>query len=147
MEEYFAEIKKVYLYGSTRPSYLLTLDYSVGAGSYNGPITWLVEVVEGAIKRVEAVDKTTGEKKEIAMMRSGKAGWKLVKATNGKSIDILKVSTRPAESESYNKEGSLNFVVTYQRIHFNGLVWEKYTNQQKGFWESDDFFPKQSLFP
>ena len=140
-----AELEEVKLYPSDRSTYLLTDDYSVGSGAYNGPITFFVEVVGGRFKWLEAIDKGTGQKKQISLMRSLKTAWKFVESASGKGKDILHVACRP---DFDLKAGDDNFTVSYTRFHFNGKNWVKLTRQKEDSWESEgDNFPEQGLFP
>ena len=133
------------LYGkSGRPTYLLTVDYSADMGSYNGPITFLVEVVNGAMHFVPA------NSQPLSLMRSLKTDWKfsLAKSRDAQSTDILEVACRPNNTKRLADDDINNdFTVFYRRYHWNGREWVKCERSRIGFWEDDGNFPKLALFP
>ncbi len=134
------------LYGTktARPTYLLTVDYSADMGSYNGPITFLVEVVDGKPRYASV------QNKPITLMRSLKTDWKFwpEKSKPGRATDILEVACRPNSAAKLSDENMDNdFVVIYRRFHFNGRGWTKREKSRVGFWEDDGKFPPVSLFP
>ena len=131
------------LYGNTaRQTYLLTVDYSVGMGSYNGPVTFLVEVTNGAMRYVSVSGKP------IALMRSLKTDWKFAPIKSGgiKSTDILEVSCRPSETAKSDANPNNDFTIFYRRYHWNNQ-WTKREKTKSGFWEDDGTFPPLALFP
>ena len=134
------------LYGTknARPTYLLTVDYSADMGSYNGPITFLVEVVDGKPRYASV------QNKPIALMRSLKTDWKFwpEKSKPGRSTDILEVACRPNSAAKLSDENTDNdFVVIFRRFHFDGRGWTKREKSRVGFWEDDGKFPALSRFP
>ena len=90
-----AKLQAARLYGSSKLTYLLTVDYSAGFGSYSGPITDLVEMNGGHMRWVEATDARTGHSGEISLMSSLKTTWKLVDAPHEKGREILVAACRP----------------------------------------------------
>ena len=161
----YAVLKESYTYGETpvgileevrlldtcKPTYLLTLDESAGMGSYNGLMTYFYEIDAGKLKDVTYLDSKTNKREHIALMRSLKTNWKLIKSKDGKSSDILHVACRPDFSSPMksNDNEQDDFLVFYDRFQFNGKEWVKYTIVEKDFWESedDDDFPPVSKFP
>ena len=132
------------LYGEAgQETYLLTVDYSVGMGSYNGPITFLVEVTSGAMRYVSVGGKP------ITLMRSLKTDWKFAPIKSGgvKSTDILEVSCRPSETAKSDANPNNDFTVSYRRTHWNGVKWTRREKTKTGFWEDDGAFPSVALFP
>lgn len=117
--------------------FLLTVDYSAGWGSYNGPITTLLQISNGTFHDVEALNGNTGQEEPIHMMRSLKSDGKITKSEKGE--EILSLSCHPKNDN--------NFVLDYTRYSFNGARWLEYKRQDKGFWESDGGFPARSAFP
>ncbi len=129
-----------------KPTYLLTRDFSMSMGSYNGPITFFYEVAGGELKPVEYLDAKTEKKEQIALMRSLKTNCKLVASTNGTSQDILRVACRSNFDTKSKDEGG--FLVYYDRFHFDDRQWVKYENVERGYWEVDgEDFPSLSKFP
>lgn len=80
LERPLAKLRSAQLYGDSRLTYLLTVDYSAGFGSYSGPITSLVEVTSGLLRWVESTEAETGKTGEISLMESLKTTWKFVDA-------------------------------------------------------------------
>jgi len=116
--------------------FLLTEDYSSGAGSYNGPGTSLLQISDAAFHDVKA-DTASGQEQPIRLVKSLKSDWQIVSRDN--AGEILSVSCRP------KSDG--NFVIGYTRYSFDGNQWRKYKREVDGFWESDDPFPDRSAFP
>ncbi|MDM8543250.1 hypothetical protein QUF90_19415 [Desulfococcaceae bacterium HSG9] len=129
-----ALLEDAVLSGGGRPTYLFTQDLSIGWGSYAGPMTIFYEVSNGKLKPLEYFDDKTKKKKRIAVMKSLKTDWKLVKTKDGKTTDILEVASRPA-----NPEGE--FVIYYDRFYFNGKQWVRYRRMEKGSWDMESDFP------
>jgi hypothetical protein len=141
-----AWLEEVMLSGSGRPSYLFTQDLSIGMGSYAGPMTYFYNIIDGKLKPIEYFDKETGKREQIVLMRSLKTNWKLVKSKDGKSKDILHIACRP-NFENKSKD-EVEFVVYYDRFHFDGNEWIKYQKIEKDFWEAEgEDLPPLSKFP
>jgi hypothetical protein len=141
-----AWLEEVMLSGSGRPSYLFTQDLSIGMGSYAGPTTYFYNIVDGKLKPIEYLDEETGKREQIVLTRSLKTNWKLVKSKDGKSNDILYIACRPNfENKSKNE---VEFVVYYDRFHFDGTKWVRYEKVEKDFWETEgEDLPPLSKFP
>lgn len=120
--------------------WLLTVDYSASAGSYNGPVTLPLTVREGRIRPLEAGDEK-GTSTPVRLMRALKSDWQVVPARSGQGQDILYVFTRP------NFEKSGEFEVTYERLSFEGQRWVRHARKEWGLWESEGEFPARELFP
>jgi hypothetical protein len=117
--------------------FLVTQDYSIGFGSYNGPATTLVQVSDNAIREVTALDVKTKAEVLFTLVESLKSAWHLASPKNGN--EILSVICRP---ESDDK-----FLITYFRYSFDGNRWIDYEREVEGFWEADNPFPSRSTFP
>jgi hypothetical protein len=141
-----AWLEEVILSGSDNPYYLLTLDESTGMGSYTGPTTYFYKVVNGRLKSIDYLDQNSGKRKQLVLMRSLKTDWKFVDSTDGKLKDILHIACRPNPEHASNEE--VEFLIYYDRFHFNGKEWVKFQKIEKGFWESEDGnIPPLSQFP
>jgi len=141
-----AWLEEVRLIEGYKPAYLLTLDESVGMGSYNGPTTYFYEIADGKLKPIEYLNNDTKKREKMILMRSLKTAWELVKSKDGKSKDIVHIACRPDfESES---KGEVVFLVYYDRFHFDGKEWVKYQKVEKDFWEAEgEDLPPPSKFP
>jgi hypothetical protein len=143
LERPLARVSKVSVYGTpARDTFLLTVDYSAEAGSYNGPITFLVEVEGGHLKFLEATDRTTGKADRIALMQSLKRTWQLVPAPRGSvGKDILYALSQPSDATANE------FVTVYRRYFFDGKAWIRVSREEKGLSEFDGGPPSRTLFP
>jgi hypothetical protein len=122
--------------------FVLTEDWGIEFGSYNGPISNLVVVSGGHISKIETKVGGGTKREKISLMRSLKNGWKKVKG--GEFPDILEVSCHP----DFDYSGpDARFQVTYSRYHFNGGEWMVKTRTVSGFWEDEGSFPPERLFP
>jgi len=144
LERPLAKLQTVRLYGDSKLTYLLTVDYSAGFGSYSGPITSLWEVRSGQMARVEATDAKKGSTGEISLMESLKTTWKLVDLPSGKGKQILFAQCRP-DWDSLNDDP--NFTTTYARFYFDGTKWLVVEKTVKEFSEFDQGFPSRKQFP
>lgn len=147
-----ANMEEVKLYDSERPTYLLIMDESQGLGSYNGLVTYFVEVVGGRLKWLEFINKRTGKKEQMALLSSLKTAWKIVPSKNRRGKDILRAACRPnwdKPTKSSVMTIDDDFEIFYARFHFNGRDWVRLERKKWGFWEfeSESDFPDRSLFP
>lgn len=123
----------------TSDTFLLTVDYSVGFGSYAGPSTSLVDVRNGKIIWLKAVDADSHKEEPITLPVTLKSDWKFV-STAGKR-DILQVLCRPDFTGGKN-----DFNVEYVRYRFEDGRWIKFARTEKDIWESDEGFPSLTKF-
>jgi len=119
--------------------FLVTVDYSVGFGSYAGLTTSLVDVRDGKIIWLKAIDADSHKDESIHLPKTLKSDWKFL-PLEGKR-DILQVLCRP---DIANKGD--DFHVEYVRYRYKDSEWIKYVRTVKGFWESDEGFPALSKF-
>ena len=148
LERPHAQLAHARLYGdAARETYLVTVDYSVGAGSYAGPITSFVEVIDGRLKWLDAADGTTGATERIHVMRSLKTIWQIAPARAGAGQDILEARCRPAPQSA--QAGEVQFTLSYYRYAFDRSrnQWIRRVREEKGFSEFEDGFPDRRLFP
>jgi hypothetical protein len=118
----------------------ITVDYSVGWGSYAGLTTFLLRIDGAKFQWVQATDVRAKQTEKISLVKTLKSDWKF--SPFGTSQDILSFYCRPAEV------GEDDFVLHYVRYHFDRTRgWLKYERVRKGFWESDQPFPPRTDFP
>jgi hypothetical protein len=134
-DEPLARIKTVYLYGTKFPSYLVSVDYGNGMGSYAGPATTLMEVRGGRLIDIP-----------IDLTQSLKNDWQFVPAANGKGKEIEVIQCRP-NFKNPNAAKTDEFVVDYSTYRFVDGQWRGHTLEKIGFWEGDENFPPRSAFP
>ena len=142
LERPLARVGAVHLYPNAMATYLLTVDYSAGFGSYSGPITYLVEVAGGHLHWVESAD-AQGKHAKISVMNSLKTAWKIVGAGSG-GKEILQAACRPTNATM--KTGD-DFTTTYSRYFFDGVQWRVVSRTLPGFTEFEDGFPSRLHFP
>jgi hypothetical protein len=121
--------------GTPAPTYLLSVDLTAESGSFNGPLTFPVQVKSQHLQRVDATS-SDGHSEPIRLALTGKAAWK--KIPMGSVDDFLSVSCQP-------QGGS--FVIFYRRYHPTHRGWQMRMRSEPGFWESDSGFPDIQLFP
>jgi len=133
--EPLAKIATAYLYGSNFPTYLVTVDYGTGIGSYSGPATTLIEVRSGRLIDIP-----------IFLVSSLKNAWRIVPDARGAGKEIETVSCHP-NFKNPNWSKTEEFMVDYSTYSFVRGTWHEKSNEKIGFWESDDGWPPSSSFP
>jgi|GEM_PF-5085779 len=134
MEKAYASIKQVSL-GSRKNFILVTEDDSAGWGSYNGPITRILEVNRQKMQWLKAMDSVKHKKETIVLMKSVKANWKIVQAQSGNDVLVIESLFNPELKES--------FFTNYIRYHRINDQWIKSVRMKPIAWESngtDDVF-------
>ncbi|MRR07341.1 MAG: hypothetical protein EG828_10435 [Deltaproteobacteria bacterium] len=130
-----ARLDPVPLRGAPAATYLVSVDLTQSAGSYNGPLTFPVQVVNNHLRRVVAIS-SDGRMEPIHLALTGKAAWKKMSI---KGIDnFLSVSCQPQDKD---------FVIFYRRYSPTRGGWRVHTRSVPGFWESDGEFPEIEQFP
>jgi hypothetical protein len=144
LERPLAKLRTAKLYGDSRVTYLLTVDYSAGFGSYSGPITNLAEVKGARLRWVEALEAIGGSSRKISLMDSLKTTWKFVDSPDGKGKQILLAQCRPDGSFV---GGDQDFKTKYARFYFDGTKWVVLERTVRGFTEFEQSFPSRRYFP
>jgi len=140
LERPLARIERIRL-DADRHTFLVTVDYSTGMGSYAGLTTLLLEVANAKLRWMEAMNSDTGKSDVIRLPNTLKSGWILTH--KGAREDILQVLCRPDDFG-----GSGTFSMAYVRYHFDeGTGWRMRKKTRKGVWESDEPFPDATQFP
>jgi hypothetical protein len=142
LEKPLAQLKRTRLYAGNRFTYLVTADYSAGAGSYSGPATSLMEINQGRIHWLYAMDAETGKPERLTLARTLKSVWKIVAAPDGSGHDILQALCRPTF-----QPGDEGFKLIYIRYHFDGKKWVRLVRERRGYSDFEEGFPDRNLFP
>lgn len=131
-----ARLDPIQLSGAPALSYLLSVDLSQPAGSYNGPLTFPVQIVNNHLKHAVAL-ASDGRLEPINLALTGKAAWKKITI---KGVDnFLSVSCQPQDK---------NFVTYYRRYYPTRDGWRVRMRSVPGLWESyDGNFPDINRFP
>lgn len=121
-----ARIDRVFIYpNKNRTTYILTRDYSIGMGSYAGPISYFLEVNEHGIQYIL-------NKKGFTVTL--KSMW-LIKQF-GTDSEILYKRCRPDSVNSYT--GDVVFLVYYDKYFLKNGTWQSKHHQKMDFWENED---------
>ncbi len=119
------------LSGVTPTTWLVTVDLTQPMGSYNGPLTELVQAENGHLHRVEAVDEK-GKSSPIQLATTGKAAWR-----QAKGPVFFAVRSGPSD------DGFQTVFFTY-RLRSSG--WRLLSRTESGLWEADAPFPDAKHF-
>ena len=131
LEKPMAEIEAKNIGMKGQRIFLVTQDFGIGMGSYNGPITRILEVTPKSAAWAEALDRRSGKKTRISLMRSLKSAWSFTPAKTGGVEDIL-------EARSYPDETSDGFTTSFSRYHRDRRGWTTRVRTEPGLWESED---------
>ncbi len=121
------------LRGAPVPSFLVTTDLTAPAGSYNGPLTRVVQVVDGHLSFANAIDDA-GHTQPIAVALTGKAAWRRA-VVDGREV-LLSVSSQ-LQSDA--------FVTRLSCFFLDEAHWHLRTRSEPGLWESDADFPQKGF--
>jgi hypothetical protein len=126
-----ARLDRVFLYRDKRlPTFIVTRDYSIGWGSYNGPISYFLEVFETGIHYILP----------HGLMMSLKTAW--VIDNHEPAAAILTKKCRPSFGK-WNGD-SMEFQVIHERFSFDGEHWNAELHKEIGFWEDEgDLDPEE----
>jgi hypothetical protein len=145
-ERPLAELSVAHLYADARPTYLATVDLSAGFGSYSGPLTRPVEVRDGRLRWLTALDARTQRDDSLFLVLTLKTGWRLIpRAAGGR--DILQAACRPDFDAPSSASVEQRFIITFEHYTFDGRRWVKRSRSERGFWEYEDTFPSRDRFP
>jgi hypothetical protein len=147
-ERELGDIGFQHLYGTTRRTYFVTNDLSIGMGSYAGPVTRLAEVRGGRLRWLRATDVRTGAAEEISLVSTLKTEWRVVPRQRGPGRDILMFLCRPDPNAALSDSTDRAFLLIYERDSFENGAWRLHRRSEHGFWEQgDDPFPPRRRFP
>lgn len=130
-----ARIDPLPVRGTPNPTYLVSADLTVEAGSYNGPLTIPIQIVHDHL--VAAVARFSDQHTEpIRLPLTGKSAWRRV--SNLDTDDLLLVSSLPK---------SKGFMTFYRRYFLSHQEWKVKQLTRNELWESDGEFPSLKFFP
>jgi hypothetical protein len=125
-------------------TFLVTVDHSIGMGSYAGADTFFATVADRKLRWGIVIDGS--DNRELAVGRALKRDWRLEWMGTGLVSDILSVSSRP-NFENSRWQDTGEFVTLFQRFHFDGGAWHRTERREIGSWESEQPFPEAAKFP
>jgi hypothetical protein len=118
-----ARLDRVFLYQDrSKPTFVLTRDYSIGWGSFNGPISYFLEVSGSGIRH----------SLPHGLMTSLKTAWANV--PTDAAAEILSKKCRPDFEK--RDSGPMEFKVIHERFTFVDGSWHATLREQPGFWET-----------
>ena len=116
----------------------VTVDASVGMGSYNGPMTHWVVAEAGQLAWAKARNPD-GTATELTVMESLRTAWKRRPRPDG-SLDVLELACRPEDDPA--KPGEVVFWLNFFTYHFDGQGWTRALVRRPGDWSNgEDPFP------
>lgn len=122
-----ARLDRVFLYqDKSKPTFILTRDYSIGWGSYNGPVSYFLEISADGVRYILP----------HGLMTSLKTAWAIV--NKEKSVEILSKKCRPNFESS--SPSTMEFQLIYERFYFESDTWNSELRQEAGFWECEGAF-------
>lgn len=127
-----ADLEARDLRGDGRPTYLFTVDYSCGMGSYCGPEVDFLEPTPTALDTVLVDDVTAHRRAKLSVMTSLKTGWDVAPARTGRGHDVRAVICRPFTPKGAREP---TFLTVYERFSFVDGHWTKRWKQVKAFTE------------
>lgn len=136
LDSALAKLDPLPLRGAPAPTWLVTVDLSTEAGSYNGPLTIPVQILGGRQLVPAQALGPNGRRQQINLALTGKAAWKRVPVKRAE--DLLTVSCQPGEG---------GFVTSYRRYHPSRRGWRFSERRRSEFRESDAEFPPLHAFP
>lgn len=127
-------LDRVFLYRDrSHPTFVVTRDYSIGWGSYNGPISYFLEVADGGIRYILP----------HGLMTSLKTAWAIDNREN--SAVIISKKCRPDFDNNRKDISPMDFKVIYERFGFDGEAWQGDVHEERGFWESEKPLDEQEF--
>lgn len=156
-----ATLEAVDLQGAARPTYLLRADYGAGIGPYYGLVSFPMEVRNGRLRRLFAVDesgvdrpgeddKGGGRSEPIVLLSALRSGWVLIRDGEDDTKAILVARSRPHLEDPQVREGfSGDSVILFQTYRYRGGQWHRWERRMIGEWEDggEDSWPDRRLFP
>jgi hypothetical protein len=153
-EPELGDVAVKHMYGTSKSTYLVTLDYSTGASTYSGQRTMLVEAHGNRLEWLKALDDSTHGTEEIDLATAIKSEWKVVPAKARSGRDILNLFCQPRGLES-SADAALIFENHLVRYHFDGDQWRRseaiwrhgMPDWPIDCWEGEGTFPPRDSFP
>lgn len=134
-----AKLQRKSLYDHGPPTYLLTLDESVGMGSHNGPVTYFFDVAGGQIVWLTAKDKKTGKMVPMTFVSAVQTGWKIASARNHRGKEIKTINCRFNLDKRREKDAGVrtddDYVIDTKRYVYEGKQWIRYERSRPGYWD------------
>jgi hypothetical protein len=154
LQRAFASINEDSLYGNNHRVLVVAEDFTNDFGTYSGPLSSFYNIEGGRLKPLKIKNLKTGKWRPMAFSETGKAAWKMVPTKTGKGMEFLQISCHIDFNKPRRKRGvpplhtqDADFAIDYTRISFDGTKWLEKTKTVSGYWDGEDPFPNESLFP
>ena len=138
LERPLATVEPAPLHGLPAPTFLFTVDYSIGMGGYNGPAAQLLVPSERRLDPVEAVTDRGGSAGPIYLGRTMHAGWQIVPSRGGTTEEIEVVYCQVGNNDQR--------LQMYQTYRFRDGRWTV-TSRLHGECSEIEAFPARREFP
>ncbi len=128
---------------SSQPSFALTVDYSLGWGTYFGPVTFfLIPDTDGLGWQTVIAD---GKPIDIAVTTAYRTAWQVVPSP--RTCDIVQVTcaTFIDSMEDIHLDRTPDYTVRIQRFHLDDQVWHYSTARRYGYTVDDETDPVRWL--
>ena len=144
------DVSVEHLYASERPTYFVTEDPVCRVSSYCGPHTYLTEVRNGRLARIEAENRKAHQIEPFDLLSSQKHQWQVIHSSKG-GYDVFEAWSEPNSDVFGKQEPALDrdFDSVYVRYSFEGGRWVSYERREPGYMEfsQERRFPPLSKFP
>jgi hypothetical protein len=135
LERPMASIKHSILDGPG-PVFEVTVDYSTGFGTYNGPITFFVCPGGGSLDWLSTINSKTGKPEKLRLLsRAERSIWKI-----RDSHTIIHAFAHPDEAGT----SGINF---FSRIAYESGHWVEYNRTEPGPMDFESYTPPDSKYP
>ncbi len=138
LERPLATVALAPLHGLPSQPVWLTVDYSIGMGSYAGPITTLLLPANQKLDPVTYAGPH-GQSGAVQLTSTLKTAWRTVPGRAGGTEELEEIACRPNDGDDFTTSLS-----TYRYV---GGAWQLAVRKRAGFWEADEVFPPRSAFP
>lgn len=119
-----ARLDRVFLYkDKSKPTYIITRDYSIGSGSYSGPISYFFEVTNNGFNYIF----------KHGLVDSLKRAWVINKTPF--SSEVLYKSSWVSDRILSN--GDVEFDTFFTKYYYEDNIWKTKKYKKKGRWEVD----------
>ena len=137
LDEPLAKVERAGWRGLAVPTYLLTVDHSIGAGSYSGLSATLLVPGESGLDPVTYATPD-GHSGILRLDETLKTGWQAVPGRAGGPDELEEAYCRPDDRN--------DFTITYETYRNVRGAWQMTSRTQPGYWENE-MFPPRSAFP
>lgn len=97
LDKFYASIETEKVNNTGKCIILITQDFGIGMGSYNGLLTKILKIENKKISWEKSYNSKSKKNESISFIRSLKTAWNFSLKNKLGEVDILKVSCRPDE--------------------------------------------------